>query len=197
VFSLSLLSLPLPLLLPHIPNLLFVGVGGVRKHYMEDVLEPLMAAHHLAPYVHLTGFCDELRFVPHIQHAHVCLCPHLKTALTDTTFPNKVFLYQLFGKTVVAADCVPIARYLNETNSGLVYPSDDHDALAQAILTLYHNPDMSQQLGAQGQHAVLSRYNWAMEKTHLLRAYQQLLPLSVQSTKDDGTSASPIGLSSY
>lgn len=162
------------LLKPQIPNLLFVAAGAVRERYWEQTLKPLVDAHQLQDMVHFTGSCSEEAFAPVIKRSAVCLCPHTKTELTDTTFPNKVFLYHLFQKPLVSSNCDPLVRYVKESEGGVVFESENAQSLAEVILKLYQNPDLQAQLGAAGALAVLTRYCWAVEKQALLTAYARL-----------------------
>lgn len=164
----------LPIIIERIPNLLFVGAGSVRNDYLNNTLVPILEKHHLHPYVHLTGFLDETQFVPYIQQSTICICPHLQTPLTDTTFPNKVFLYSLFKKPMVVSSCLPLARYVNDTQSGVIFTSDDPQDLAKRVLQLYDDPALRERLGENGYASVISRYCWEKEKQHLLDAYQRL-----------------------
>jgi glycosyltransferase involved in cell wall biosynthesis len=164
----------LPLLIREIPNIFFVGAGSLRKDYHQNVLAKIIDKHDLSDYVHFTGFRDEIDFVPYIQRMDVSLCPHLRTTLTDTTFPNKIFLYGLFKRPVVVSSCLPLSRYARDTQSGVVYDSDNPQDLAKAIIQLYHDPALREQLGANGHHWVLNRYCWSQEKLELLNAYQTL-----------------------
>jgi glycosyltransferase involved in cell wall biosynthesis len=46
--------------------------------------------------------------------------PHLKTEHTDSTIPHKLFQYMYAGKPVIASDCLPIKRIIEETGAGIV-----------------------------------------------------------------------------
>ena len=164
----------LPQLIQTIPNLLFVAVGSLREKYLHESLKPIIDAHQLQDYVYFTGFRDEAAFAPYIQCADIGLCPHLKTTLTDTTFPNKVFLYSLFEKPVVVSSCIPLERYIQETDSGLVYEADSPSDLARTLETLYHSPEKRRDYGEKGRRWVMERYCWDQEKAILLETYQSL-----------------------
>jgi glycosyltransferase involved in cell wall biosynthesis len=164
----------IPLITSRIPNFLFVGVGTLKKHYYQETLQPLVDRLNVDPYVYLTGYRDEACFAPYIKQSDICICPHLKTELTDTTFPNKVFLYSLFKKPVIVSSCLPLERYVKDTDSGLVYRSGDPEKLAEVILKLYEDPSLRKLLGTNGQQWVLNRFCWEKEKQNLLEAYQTL-----------------------
>lgn len=164
----------LPEVIKTIPNVLFVGAGTMQSRYFEQRLKPLIEAHQLEPYVLLTGTLDESEFAPYIKAADIGLCPHTKTTLTDTTFPNKVFLYNLFAKPLITSNCVPLVRYIDETQSGLVFESENAPDLAAKIIALYHNPLLQKELGCRGRECVFNQYSWAHEQETLRAIYQHL-----------------------
>ena len=53
--------------------------------------------------------------------ADICIIPHEKCELTNTTVPNKLFEYFCYGKHVIVSDAAPLKRIINETNSGIVF----------------------------------------------------------------------------
>ena len=72
-------------------------------------------------YVVFEGFQPQEKIPSYIIASSIGLIPHLKTAHTDNTIPHKLFHYMLMNKPVVAANCNPIERILNESNAGLIY----------------------------------------------------------------------------
>lgn len=99
--------------------------------------------------------------------------PHLKTEHTDSTIPHKLFQYMYAGKPVIASDCLPIKRILEETGSGIVYPSDDINhlsALFNQLGALNYN-DMA----TKGRKAVIERYNWKIDSEVLLNLYKKFI----------------------
>jgi glycosyltransferase involved in cell wall biosynthesis len=177
----------LPLLAKQIPNLLFIGAGGIREPYME-LLQGIIDKHNLHEFVQFTGWLDESDFRTYIESADICLCPHIANDQTNTGIPNKVYLYHLWGKPIVASDFTPMKRYMDETQGGLSYASGNAEALASAILELYNNVTLRHQLGKNGKAAVLSKYNWSQTEKSLITLYQSIFPNAVLSSAEQNTS---------
>ena len=78
------------------------------------------------------------------------------------------------GKPVIASDCEPIKRIVNETKSGYIYPSDRPDELAD-LLTKLRDRDPGT-LGRNGREWVEKKYNWSGDSKVLIRLYQQNRP---------------------
>jgi glycosyltransferase involved in cell wall biosynthesis len=78
------------------------------------------------------------------------------------------------GKPVIVSSVKPLKRIVEETGAGLVYPSGDADALAQAVITIYKNKDLAEKLGKAGKKAVDQKYNWENESKKLIELYYNL-----------------------
>jgi glycosyltransferase involved in cell wall biosynthesis len=88
--------------------------------------------------------------------------------------PNKMFEYMSAGVPVIGSD-FPLWKTIIEGNQcGLcVDPLDPH-AIASAIDYLITHPEEAEQMGRNGQKAVLEQYNWDNEEQKLLIFYNLL-----------------------
>ncbi|MEM0951431.1 MAG: glycosyltransferase family 4 protein [Cyanobacteria bacterium P01_H01_bin.74] len=163
----------LALLRREIPEIRFIAAGAARPEYLED-LEARVRFHHLDALVHFTGPIDEMDFVSYIEASDICICPHLANPHTNATFPNKVYLYNLFKKPVIASDAVPLKRYIENTGGGLTYPSGRVEELAKIIRHLHQRSDLRRELGQNGHKAVLESYNWQYTAGDLLALYKAI-----------------------
>jgi glycosyltransferase involved in cell wall biosynthesis len=156
-----------------IPEIYFVAAGAVRDHYMAELRE-LINQHHLHNHVGFTGWLDETQFVTYIKAADICLCPHLANDHTDSTFPNKVYLYHLFGKPVITSSCIPLQRYIEDTSGGAIFQSGDAKSLADKIRQLYRDDAMRRHMGEVGRQAVQAHYNWQHTARELVGMYDAM-----------------------
>lgn len=149
-------------------HLLLVGEGATKP-----ALEERVRNLGLTERVSFEGWQSFQKFPSYVSASKVCLIPHLRSEHTDTTIPHKLFHYMLLGRPVVATDCRPLRRILEETGAGLVYPSGDVAALAQRIREL-RDPETRRRLGEHGRRAVLERYHWSKSAAELLSLYANL-----------------------
>jgi glycosyltransferase involved in cell wall biosynthesis len=100
------------------------------------------------------------------------LIPHIKSEHTDSTIPHKLFQYMYARKPVIATDCLPIQRIINETKSGYIYVSDDFNALAKILSDLDKKKDKV--MGENGHKWVKNKYNWEFDSQVLLDLYRKI-----------------------
>ena len=80
----------------------------------------------------------------------------------------------IFEKPVVASNCTPIERIINETGAGLTYNSNDENDLASKVIMLYNDPQLRNELGLKGKEAALEKYNWDKAALNLIDVYKKL-----------------------
>lgn len=165
------------------PDLFFIAAGGYRDHYKQK-LDEKIAALGLDSSVMFTGWLDETEFVPYIKVADIGLCPHQANDHTHNTFPNKVYLYNLFNKPVITSDCKPLKRYVKSTNGGVSFQSENPEDLAKQIARLYKDTQLRRELGDAGHQAVITQHNWQASSQRLIDMYRQLLTITAPVTVD-------------
>ena len=86
-----------------------------------------------------------------------------------------MFEYMSAGVPVIGSH-FPLWKQIIEGNQcGLCVDPQDPQAIAAAIDDLIANPEKAEQMGRNGQIAVLNRYNWGIEEQKLLDFYKSLI----------------------
>ena len=81
------------------------------------------------------------------------------------------------GKPVVASEIEGYKGILTHEEQGLLFPSKDSEALAQALARLIENPALAQQLGAKGRQTA-EQYRWSVVASQVEDYYQECLKAS-------------------
>ncbi|MHB9154363.1 MAG: glycosyltransferase family 4 protein [Endomicrobiales bacterium] len=147
-------------------QLVLIGKG---KEY--GALESLVQYYHLEGRVVFKGWLDFSRIPAYIRRSALCVIPHLKTEHTDTTLPNKIFDYLLFGKPVIVSDAKPLNRIIREFRCGEVFKSGDYLDLSRALLRVLSAPGAD--YGGRGSELVRTKYNWDNDSRVLLRLIER------------------------
>lgn len=128
----------LQILLPQLPDFHFVIVGrdtntATGKTFTQGILERA-GAH--AERVHYIGAIHQDVLVPLIEGAQGILLPSRMENL-----PNALLESMALGKVVVATRGASYDELIEDGVSGLLVPIDDPQAMAAAMLKVWHMPD--------------------------------------------------------
>jgi glycosyltransferase involved in cell wall biosynthesis len=134
-------------------------------------LEILVSELGLEEQVIFKGWQPYEKMTQMMMDADYTLIPHLRSDHTDSTIPHKLFQYMYAGKPIIASDCKPIKRIVNETDSGYIYTSDQPEELAKVLQQL-KNGDPGSYV-ENGRKWVTEKYNWSVDSKVLLDLYHQ------------------------
>lgn len=161
----------LPYVIKRIPEFEFKIVGdGYAIPFLKKMANELGVEKH----IDWTGFVDHQKIYSIIEKCHIGIVPHFSTDHTNTTIPNKIFDYMYMGLPVLSSDITPIRRILSEERCGLLYVDRDSEDLANKIVELYHD-NKYLKYGANGQQAILRKYNWDNDKEKLLDVVKECI----------------------
>lgn len=147
-----------------VPNLRFriAGFGSYQSN-LEELADKLGVGDR----VEFLGYLPLKDVARNLWQADAALIPHLKTDHTDSTIPHKLFQYMYINKPIIASNCAPIQRIVEETGSGVIFRSEDVNHLAEQIIGLvegdYHIKP--------AKHWVEQKYNWNYDLQLLLKCY--------------------------
>lgn len=124
------------------------------------------------------GWQNPANLISYMKNTQVAVIPHLKSAQTDNSSPNKLFLFMLMKKPVVCTNCQSLEKIITDTKCGLIFASGDSQELAEKIYLLYQNPDLCEEMGNNGYLAVMQKYNWSLAVQELVKFYHQYFSLN-------------------
>lgn len=154
------------------PNLKFMILGdGSYKDELAHLVEKLA----MSQQVIFCGYQPFSKVMEMLSESDYALIPHLKTEHTDSTIPHKLFQYMYLQKPVIASDCLPIKRIVEETGSGVIYPADNITYLSE-LLNKLDTLNYSE-MAARGKSAVMEKYNWNTDSAVLLNLYKEFLSI--------------------
>lgn len=90
------------------------------------------------------------------------------------SLPVKMFEYMAAGLPVIASDFSLWKKIIESNQCGLCVDPLDPKSIAEAIDYLITHPAEAEQMGRNGQKAVLEHYNWGIEEQKLLGFYNSL-----------------------
>jgi len=150
-------------------HFLFVGDGSVRPSLQR-----------LHQELHLTNvsFHDPVsvkELPPFFSISECGLSSLIPIPLYDGARPSKFFPVLASGKPLIFVGKGEAAQLVRDANAGIVVTPENPQALATAILNLFDNPALLNELGANGRNFVETNLQWSK----LIRDWMtQLRPLS-------------------
>ena len=158
--------------LPENSNIKFHIVGSGR--YLPE-LKQMAKNLKIENCVVFHGYKPQHEFYAELAKSDVAIIPHTKTAHTDHTIPHKLFQYMYYEKPVIATDCLPIQRIVNETKAGIIYKHDDPLALTKILQTIETDANAFKSQYSVGKKWVLEKYNWQNDAQKLVCIYKEIL----------------------
>lgn len=142
-----------------------LGEGSYRK-----TLEKLVNKLSLSDRVIFEGYQPFKTVMERMFLSDFAVIPHIKSEHTDSTIPHKLFQYMYAEKPVIASNCLPIKRIIEETGAGLIYRSTEELSEILDKLSSIEYREMSR----KGREAVMQKYNWNVDSQVLLNLYKGL-----------------------
>ncbi len=152
------------------PEAAFVLAG---EGEMSDEIKALAAAADLAADTFFIGRCDniaELLFV-----SDICVL----TSWAEG-FSNSILEYMAAGCPVVATDVGGAREAIAHGESGYVVASDDDQSMAEHVVSLLRDPEISRQMGNKGREIVRERFSDHAQLKNTTAMYERLLSRSTR-----------------
>lgn len=125
--------------------------------------------------VYFLGFQPFSKFYSYMHLADANVIPHQSNGHTDNTVPHKLFQGMMAQKPLIVSTCMPLKRYIETYNCGVVFNADDAKDFANEVDKLFRNKSLQVQLSENGYNAsVLGELNWETSQKKLIGLYKQL-----------------------
>lgn len=148
-------------------KLWIVGDGSYLQNLKDQAKD--FRVEHLVKFYGRQPFPDLLKL---LAKANIALIPHFKSPQTESGLPHKLFQYMVTGIPIVASNCSPFIRVLEDNQAGLIYKYDDIDDFSQTILKLYSNPELQKCLVNKAKLILQDEYLWEYDAKRLTKIYQ-------------------------
>jgi len=144
-------------------------IAGGRQ--VEELVEQMG----LRDVVTFSGFVPPEKLSEWLQDADVGVVAYDVNEFSNTTVSNKLFHYMAAGIPIVATAMAPTRRIIEEVGCGRIIPSGSTPAdVARILVELRDAAETRAAMGAQGQRAVVTKYNWESEFVGALHTIQEL-----------------------
>lgn len=155
---------------PNIRLKLFGPISGAA--YLNEIRE-LIASFDIAENVQLKPEMPHEKVWKELELATIGVVPFLKTPLTLSNTPTKLFEYLASGCGIIASDVPPI-RHCSHGSIAFFQPGNSKE-LSSAIINLLNNVEQLNHQRESNILAVKKHYNWEIVEPRLLSIYQNIL----------------------
>ena len=147
-------------------SLVFVGEGPLKEDLAKEVLR-----RRLSDRVKITGFVDQEKLVSLYNSCDAFVLPSHYEPF------GMVALEAMASRVpVVVSDVGGLSEIVEDGVTGVKVPSSDPHALAEGILRVLDNQELSQRLKENAYRAVQERYRWDLIAEKTLEAYRTSSP---------------------
>lgn len=153
-----------------IPNVTFIGIGGSSKLdivYEQKILN-LINSYNLQDSFKLIGYRDDVSAI--------------MSALDLLVLPSRLEPFGLVlleamaaGKPVIGTKVGGIPEIIEDGVTGLLVPPRSPDDLAQAIISILQDPDLTHRMGATGRERVKARFSLERCVAEVQKIYEELV----------------------
>ena len=135
-----------------------------------DTLASLVNELSLSDKVLFHGQVPYFTVLQELTNSDITVIPHEKNNHTDHTIPHKLFQYIYSGKPVLASNCKPIERIVNDIEAGAIYEWNNPEDAYKKLLDLIHN--YSKFNPEYLKKEITENYNWDHELKKLNSLYK-------------------------
>lgn len=146
----------------------------VGKNSSDSLLKKRVQELGIEQMVDFEGWQDIALFPSYLKVADMGVSPLHRNQHHDTTYANKLFQYMSFAIPVLASDALAQKNLVEEIKSGLVHKEKDATEIAEKILTLKNDPDLSKKLGLNGKQFIEEKFCWEKVSGNLKDLYLEL-----------------------
>lgn len=151
-------------------NFVFVIRGhGECEEYIRKKIQALSISN-----VFLLPPVDANKIIEYLNLADLFVIPMKNVKLSETAHPSKLFEFLACGKPVVCCARGELAKLIREGQCGLSVEPQNPSALAEALETLYLDPERRIAMGARGRQFVIDKFSYSIVGKKMQQTFDEV-----------------------
>ena len=146
-------------------------VGGKGKLMSE--YKNMANSHGLKDNIEFHGFIPDEKIVEYYNKCNVFVLPSISS--TQEGFGIVLLEALACGTPVISTEIVGVAEDVKRNNAGIIVPPKDPEALADAIIKLLDDKDLTKKMGANGRGLVEEKYTWKRVAEMTEKVYKEVI----------------------
>jgi glycosyltransferase involved in cell wall biosynthesis len=148
---------------------LIVGGGGELLNEYKKMAECLG----ISKNVEFPGFIADEELPDYYHNCDAFILPSLSS--DQEGFGIVLLEAMACGRPVISTDIVGVAKDVRRTGSGIIVKPRDSNVLAQAIIEIFKDEGMAEEMGRKGRSLVEEKYDWRKIARDMLGIYEELV----------------------
>lgn len=129
----------------------FISTGNLEKSPHKDEIERLITQYHLENNLQFTGYLSNEDLKDYLCKASMVIINKYRNQQNNYCFSTKLGEYLAAAKPIVITNVGEAVNWLENGKSAYIIEPEDTNALANAIVQAFRNPDEARQIGRRGQ----------------------------------------------
>jgi glycogen synthase len=105
----------------------------------------------------------------------ICVYPRNRKRVTELVTPLKPLEAMAMEKFVIGSDVGGIKELLEDGKGGLLFPAENHEALAQLLKSVCENPSHYKEIVTAGKQIVQTKFSWISHAERYANIYKAIL----------------------
>lgn len=152
----------------------FVSTGKLQGAKHENGIKHLIAQYGLEEKIQFTGYLTEDELKENLSKATMVIINKYRTQQNNYCFSTKLGEYLAAAKPVIITNVGEALNWLEDGKSAIVVEAEDTEALVDAIVRVFNNPDEAQSIGQEGQEVCRCNFDYRVWSKPLVEFFNHL-----------------------
>ena len=152
----------------------FISTGELDKSPHRDELKRLIAKYHLEDRLQFTGYLSHEDLKDYLSKSSMVIINKYHNQQNTYCFSTKLGEYLAAAKPVVITNVGEVVNWLENGKSAYVIKPKDSNALANAIVQVFNNPDKARLIGRAGQQLCQRSFDYRVWSKPLVDFMKQI-----------------------
>lgn len=147
--------------------LYFISTGKKEKSAFCEEINQLIDKYHIEDKVSFLGFVDDVELREKLQKASLVIINKYPTQQNKYCFSTKLGEYMAAGKPIIITNVGEAVYWLTDKRDSIIVPSQDTEALSDAIVCLINNEGLRKAIGREAKATCLQSFDYKAQSSNL------------------------------
>lgn len=159
---------------PSVMAVVVGGVSGAHSNYFKQLIN-MTSNLRISKHVTFIGVVPHSEIPNIIAAADIAVAPFISSKRGRLAFsPLKIFEYMAMEKPIIASKVPWIEEILEDNETAMLVKPNSGEAIAEAMMKLFSNPDIARCLGENARRIAEEKYGWDKVATNIEEIYRYM-----------------------